>query len=308
MSVFSKDKSKNFDSPAQLPADEQQSAEWLEQNRSWWEHNPMRYDWHESIGQELFSKGYFKEIDRRFFASSEFFLPSKKRPFDRLIPFDDLADKNVLEIGVGQGSHAQLLSLAAKHFTGIDLTDFATKASSERMRVFELKNTRILQMNAESLDFENDTFDFVWSWGVIHHSANTPKILKEVHRVLKPGGKFVCMVYHRGYWNYYFVGALAGFIKGRFFRGDSLHKVVQDHCDGAMARFYTPVEWERQLEDAGFSIEKISVMGMKTELLPIPASRIKNFLLSLPPNGLARFCTNNMRMGSLLISETRKES
>jgi SAM-dependent methyltransferase len=161
-------------------------------------------------------------------------------------------------------------------------------------------------MNAESLDFESNSFDFVWSWGVIHHSANTSKILQEIHRVLKPGGKFVCMVYHRGYWNYYLTGIAIGSAKMRFFRGDSLHKVVQDHCDGAMARFYTPVEWEIQLEDAGFRVKKISVMGMKTELFLIPASWLKNFLLFLIPNGLARFLTNNLRMGSLLVSEAGK--
>jgi len=43
----------------------------------------------------------------------------------------------------------------------------------------------------------------VWSWGVIHHSANPANVLKEIQRVLRPGGRAITMVYYRGWWNYF---------------------------------------------------------------------------------------------------------
>ena len=58
-------------------------------------------------------------------------------------------------------------------------------------------------MDAEHLEFPDETFDFVWSWGVIHHSANTEAIIREIHRVLKPGGEARVMVYHRNSINFW---------------------------------------------------------------------------------------------------------
>ena len=224
-------------------------------------------------------------------------------PFDRLIDFENLRDKKVLEIGVGHGSHALLLASHSAQFTGIDITNYAIESTRQRMSTFSIPNANIQQMNAEEMNFENASFDFVWSWGVIHHSANTPAILNEIHRVLKPNGTFTAMVYHRGYWNYYFTGLLIGIVKGNIFISRSIHKIIQDHCDGAMARFYKPDEWKKELEMNGFEVKNICVMGMKTELLPIPKSRFKSVLLRCIPDRLGRFFTNNMRMGSLLVSQ-----
>lgn len=307
MSVFSQNKSKDFSQPTQLPADESQHQEWLKANKDWWEQNPMRYDWHDAIAPEKYSKEYFREIDARFFSSSEFYLPKREIPFDRLIDFQSLKDKRVLEIGVGHGSHAQLLAAHSEKFNGIDLTHHAIESTRKRMEVFSIQNADIRQMDAEELTFDDGSFDFVWSWGVVHHSANTTAILHQISRVLKPGGKFTAMVYFRGYWNYYFTGMLVGIVKGRFFKSQSLHRVMQDHCDGAMARFYTVKEWQKELESQGFEVKRIQVMGMKPELLPIPASPLKSFLLRLIPDRIGRFFTNNLKMGSFLVSETEKK-
>ena len=94
------------------------------------------------------------------------------------------------------------------------------------------------------MEFEDASFDFIWSWGVIHHSSNTEKILREMHRVLRRGGIAITMVYHRSFWHYYvIVGLLLGTIRGSLFRLKSLHKAVQENTDGAIARYYTIAEW-----------------------------------------------------------------
>ncbi|HEY8560618.1 MAG TPA: methyltransferase domain-containing protein [Pyrinomonadaceae bacterium] len=310
MSIFAENKADNFANPTQLPETQEERRKWLEANKTWWETNPMRYDWLDGkldkIPYPEFSREFYREIDSRFFANANEYLPLRKIPFDGLIDFESLRDKKVLEIGVGNGSHAQLLATYAEDFTGIDLTDYGVKSTSERMRVFDLDDARILQMNAEDLQFADDSFDFVWSWGVIHHSANPRRILKEIERVLKPGGVFKAMVYYRSFWSYYAFGLLAGLGKGYFFKGNSFHESVQKITDGAIARYYSPAEWRRELETAGLRAQNIRILGMKSSILPIPGSRFKYKMLDLVPNAFSRLLTNHLRMGSFIVSEATK--
>ena len=293
-----------FSTPTALPAGSDQARHWQELNRNWWESHPMRYDWKQAIPYPEFSKEYYLEIDRRFFESVRLFAPWKRLPFDSLIDFDALKTQDVLEIGVGNGSHAQLLAAYSKTFTGIDLTDFAVKSTAERMRCFQL-DARILRMDAEQMEFDDHSFDFIWTWGVIHHSSNTRRILEEMHRVLKPQGEAIVMVYHRGLWNYYFVGALLSIVEGGIFIGRPLHETVQRFTDGAMARYYSILEW-RDLVSGLFAVKGLWVLGQKTDLVPLPGGSFKNGVLRLIPNPLSRFMTNRCGMGSFLVAEIIK--
>ena len=99
-----------FDKPEKLPGSQNEAKEWQEANRTFWETNPMRYDWNQEVGKTEGSQEFFDEIDRRFFSAIKAVMPWQKRPFDNLIPFDSIADKDVLEIGVGNGSHAALIA------------------------------------------------------------------------------------------------------------------------------------------------------------------------------------------------------
>jgi SAM-dependent methyltransferase len=310
MSIFAENKAETFAKPTELPETQEEREKWLEANKTWWETNPMRYDW---LGGKLdkipypeFSKEFYREIDSRFFANANEYLPLKNIPFDGLIDFESLRDKKVLEIGVGNGSHAQLLATYAGDFTGIDLTEYGVKSTTGRMNTFGLDKAKIIRMNAEDLQFESESFDFVWSWGVIHHSANPRRILQEIERVLKPGGTFKAMVYYRSFWSYYAFGLLAGLGKGYFFMGDSLHESVQKITDGAIARYYSTGEWKTELETAGLKVENIRIFGAKSAILPIPGSRLKYKVLDLVPNPVSRFMTNNLRMGSFIVSEAKK--
>jgi SAM-dependent methyltransferase len=110
----------------------------------------MRYDFTDQISMPEFSRGFYEEIDRRFFQDANDYMPWTNIPFDPLIDFEALRRQDVLEIGVGNGSHAALLASHAKSFTGIDLTDYAVKSTSERLKCFRLSG-RILQMDAEQM-------------------------------------------------------------------------------------------------------------------------------------------------------------
>ena len=66
----------------------------------------MRYDWLDKIPYPEFTREFYREIDSRSFANAREYLPFKRIPFDGLIDFDSLPKQRVLEIGVGNGSHA----------------------------------------------------------------------------------------------------------------------------------------------------------------------------------------------------------
>ena len=75
--------------------------------------------------------------------------------------------------------------------------------AKENFRLSQLSGD-IFQMNAEKMAFEDNTFDHVYSCGVIHHTESPEKILKEIVRVLKPGGTIRIMLYNKTSINYYF--------------------------------------------------------------------------------------------------------
>lgn len=304
MSVSSKIVPEGFTRPTALPACSEQERQWQEANRAWWESHPMRYDWKEGVPYQEFSREFFEEIDRRLFACANTFMPYREVPFDPLIGFASLAMKDVLEIGVGNGSHAQLLARHAKSYTGIDITEYAVKSTCLRMRCFNLWG-RVLRMDAEQMDFPDDSFDFIWSWGVIHHSSSTAKILHEMRRVLRPGGEAIVMVYHRGIWNYYVIGGLLTIMQGDLPQPRVLHATVQRFSDGGLARYYSVAEW-RLLASQEFRVAGIRIFGQKTDLIPLPPGRAKTLLLRALSNGVGRFLTNDCRMGSFLVSRLVK--
>jgi ubiquinone/menaquinone biosynthesis C-methylase UbiE len=296
MKIFRKELKK----PVELPSSDTQSKEWQKANANWWENNPMRYDWKEGIARDEFSKEFFEEIDHRFFKVSMEFLGQESIPFDSLIDFKNLKDKDVLEVGVGNCSHAQLLAQYAKSFIGIDITDYAVKSGMERFKISNLKGN-ILKMDAEKLEFQDNSFDFVWSWGVIHHSSNTENVIKEIHRVLRPGGKAIIMVYYRGWWGYYVMETIWGIISGNLLKTKSLHKSVQLHTDGAIARYYSFSEW-RTLVGELFTVENIKTLGAKSDVLPLPSGKLKSVISKLLPDNLNRFLTGKLKMGTFLVS------
>lgn len=297
-----------FDNPIALPRTPEEARQWQEANRAWWESHPMRYDFSGAIQAEEFSREFYREIDERFFADVRTFMPWSEIPFDSLIDFGALRNQDVLEIGVGNGSHAQLISAEARSYTGIDLTSYAVRSTSERLRPLngDKPNVRVLQMDAEQLDFPANSFDLIWSWGVIHHSANTRRIVEQIHRVLRPGGVAITMVYYRNFWNYYiFAGLFGGVFRGGLLRSWSWHEARQQMIDGAIARYYSIAEWEALVGDL-FAVENVKVFGSKSELIPLPNGRTKELVKKLIPNSVARLLTNRCRLGMFLVSTMRK--
>jgi SAM-dependent methyltransferase len=107
----------------------------------------------------------------------------------------------VLEIGCGLGTDGAQFAKAGADYTGIDLTQAAVDLARRRFELFNLPGT-FRVADAERLDFPDNSFDLVYSHGVLHHTPDTAGAVREVHRVLRPGGRAEIMLYHRNSYNY----------------------------------------------------------------------------------------------------------
>jgi SAM-dependent methyltransferase len=107
----------------------------------------------------------------------------------------------VLEVGCGLGTDGAQFVKAGADYTGVDLTQAAVDLAKRHFELFELPGD-FRVADAERLDFADNSFDVVYSHGVIHHTPDTAGAVREIHRVLRPGGKAVVMLYHRNSYNY----------------------------------------------------------------------------------------------------------
>jgi ubiquinone/menaquinone biosynthesis C-methylase UbiE len=115
----------------------------------------------------------------------------------------DFSGKKVLEIGLGQGADSMQIIDRGALYHGIDLTEESVRRVKERFHLFKKAYCEVQVANAEKIPYEDSSFDIVYSHGVIHHSPRIDLIVGEIHRVLRPGGQAVIMLYHKNSFNYF---------------------------------------------------------------------------------------------------------
>lgn len=112
------------------------------------------------------------------------------------------ANKKVLEIGLGQGADAEQIVRRGGVYSGVDLTDESVKRVKMRFSLHGLDFDRIERASALELPFDDDSFDIVFSHGVLHHIPEIKKAQSEIARVLRPNGRLVTMLYAKWSLNY----------------------------------------------------------------------------------------------------------
>jgi ubiquinone/menaquinone biosynthesis C-methylase UbiE len=157
--------------------------------RTFWEEHPCGVQ----LSSERDRRAYFLEIAAKRY-ESESHIPLVAR-------FGAFADRDVLEIGCGIGTDGAQFAGKGAHYTGVDLTESAIRQAKEQFDLLGLDG-QFRVADAAKLPFEAATFDHVYSFGVIHHSPNTEAIVREMYRVLRPGGSVTVMVYNKSSINY----------------------------------------------------------------------------------------------------------
>lgn len=142
--------------------------------------------------------------------SLEWYLEAEQYRYGKYAPwmlevmeFKKHAGKKLLEIGAGMGTDLAQFAKHGANVTDYDLSITHLTLAQENFKLRGLKGD-FHHGDAEELPFENNTFDVVYSNGVIHHTPNTEHVISEIYRVLKPGGKAIIMVYAENSLHYWF--------------------------------------------------------------------------------------------------------
>ncbi len=165
---------------------------------------------------------------------------------------------DVLDVGCGQGIDVARYAIEGARATGVDLTPRHIELANSHLAAMGLDG-RVVLGDAETLPFGDASFDRVSSNGVLHHTPDMPAALREICRVLRPGGQARVIVYNRNSLHYWLDQVLvAGILKGGLLRDRSMEEVltrveVSSVDARPLVRVYSPRRLRRMMRAAGFN-------------------------------------------------------
>ena len=161
--------------------------------KEFWNSNPCQSD----LSSEENRRRYFEEISRNRFGRREWHVPT-------VAAFKTYRGKDVLEIGCSIATDGLEFARSGANYTGVDLTPKAIEMARERFELFERAGPIRSCECGRAIPFPDASFDHVYSFGVIHHSPVPERIVREIHRVLRPrAARLTVMLYNRSSINYY---------------------------------------------------------------------------------------------------------
>jgi ubiquinone/menaquinone biosynthesis C-methylase UbiE len=160
--------------------------------KGFWDANPCQ----SGLSSEKDRREYFEDIARKRYQGREWHVPV-------VAEFTAFRGKDVLEVGCGIATDGMEFARNGANYVGIDLTPKSIELAKERFNLFNVAGKFEVANAEESLPFPDDSFDHVYSFGVIHHSPVPERIVQEIYRVLRPGGTLTVMLYNRSSINYY---------------------------------------------------------------------------------------------------------
>jgi ubiquinone/menaquinone biosynthesis C-methylase UbiE len=177
------------------------------------------------------------EITTQLVGTAGFFQELAEYRFEKLhylpqvIDFSAYQGKQLLEVGCGVGIDLVRFARAGAIVTGVDLAEVAIDLARENFAQEGLA-ANVQTMNGETLQFEDSSFDVVYAHGVLQYTADAQKMINELHRVLRPSGEAILMVYNRYSW----LNLLS-----------KLMKVDLEHEDAPVLRTYSIKQFRRML-------------------------------------------------------------
>src|SRR5436853_917750 len=161
-----------------------------ERVRDFWQKNPCGTKFTDA---EMGTRAFYERVEEHRY-EKEWHIPAAA-------DFKSARGLRVLEIGCGLGTDGAQFARAGAIYTGVDLTVAAVELAQTNFSSRGLQG-EFRVADAEKLDFPDESFDVVYSHGVLHHTPDIRAAVHEIHRVLKPHGRAVVMLYHRGSYNY----------------------------------------------------------------------------------------------------------
>ena len=212
--------------------------------RDYWNTHPCGT---EKSSAAKYSRTYYDELEqRRYEREPEIFSFAQ---------FTRSYGQRILEVGVGAGADFLQWVRSGAKAHGVDLTPEAIQHTERRLEAYGLKAEELRIADCESLPYEENSFDLVYSWGVIHHSPNTEQALRELVRVCRPGGSCKLMVYNRHSLVAFRLWLKYGLLAGKPWR--SLSRVVYHHMESIGTKAYTRKEVEAMLSP--LSVENVRI-------------------------------------------------
>lgn len=197
---------------------------------------------------------------------------------DGIVDFKRFNGKKVLEVGCGAGYDAYQFCKHGADYTGIDIVPENPVLTQKHLEFYGFKATAI-EMDAEKLTLDDNTFDYVFSFGVLHHTPNIRKALQHIYNVLKVGGECQIIVYNKHSIFYWLTLVLSVWIlRGKFLKmslKDMRSKIEYTQSDALpLVNVYSKRQICKLMKEAGFSIIKTDIRKLLAEDLPsIPLIR-----------------------------------
>lgn len=199
------------------------------------------------------SREYFDEVEaRKYFVEPH--IPA-------FADFELWHGKRVLEVGCGIGTDSINFARAGANLTAVELSGESLSIAAQRADVMGVADRiRFVQANAEELTsaLDDDPFDLVYSFGVVHHTPHPDRALAEMHALTAPDGTLKLMVYHRRSWKVFWIVVAQG--HGRFWKADELiaeHSEAQTGCPVTFA--YTCEQARELVESSGYRVQDLRV-------------------------------------------------
>lgn len=159
---------------------------------NFWEHHPC--------GEHFV--GGLEQDYQEFFQKFDSFRYTKQPHILNCLDQVDFKGKKVLEIGLGQGADSEQIISRGGEWSDLDLTPESVKRVRTRMKVKKLPFDAVKEGTVLDIPYESNSFDIVFSHGVLHHVPDILQAQKEIHRVLRPNGELIMMLYAKNSLNY----------------------------------------------------------------------------------------------------------
>jgi ubiquinone/menaquinone biosynthesis C-methylase UbiE len=179
----------------------------------------------EMTDAQVGTKEFFEDLDDYRFDKLHY-LP-------KLVDFSSFRDRRLLEVGCGIGTDLVRFARHGARVTGIDLSETAIALARKNFALNNLSAEELRVANGEQLPYPDQAFDVVYGHGVIQYTANPVQLIRECHRVLKPGGTGIFMVYNRVSW----LNALS-----------KVMKVALEHEDAPVLKKFSIAEFRELLK------------------------------------------------------------